>query len=157
MTSEIASNGRCPNRSSSTGSFSKISLTTFRGDADSLDFNWGCVGEFVIELTDADADIGEEDTGTATFGATLSPLIAETRPAMGDALKACASLEASFPDPDPDPDPDPVLDPEPEPGAVPDSGSGPSGVKDIIRRSTISNPIRGIGARDISRCPIRPI
>ena len=51
-----------------------------------------------MELAEADEDIDEEGTGTATFGATLSPLIAETRPAIGDDLEADASLEASLPD-----------------------------------------------------------
>ena len=102
---------------------------------------------------DIDEDIDEEGTGTATFGATLSPFIAETRPAMGDDLDADASLDGSLPDSGSCPDSCPGV----ESGPVPISGSGPSWVKDIIRKRTISNPIRGMGARDISRCPIKPI
>ena len=109
-------------------------------------------------LADADA----KSTGDADFDTAISPLIAERSPATGDTLKAsdspwdCASPfkmleEAPLPNVDVDVD----VDVESRPFL--DSGSEPSGAKDIIRKSTISNPIRGMGARGISRCPIRPI
>ena len=68
-----------------------------------------------MELAEADEDIDEEGTGTATLGATLSPLIADTRPAMGDDLEAGASLEASFPDSGPCPDSCPGFESGPVP------------------------------------------
>ena len=118
----------------------------------------------------ADADIDAEDTDDAAFGTVFdngsSPLIAESSSATGETLKAVPVLWASVPAwdcvpsfkrPEATPLPDIDVDVDPESSLAPDSGSEPSGAKDIIRRSTISNPIRGIGARDRSRCPISPI
>ena len=114
----------------------------------------------------ADADIDAEDTDDAALGTAFdngpSPLIAESSSATGEALKAAPVLWPSvlawdcIP-PFKKPGAAPLPDVDPESSLAPGSGSEPSGAKDIIRRSTISNPIRGIGARDRSRCPISPI